>query len=124
MKEIKDFPHTFMRTAPYLVLKQLDFFLQKPNPRMAKRKRIGQRFYWYGSRISRETGVTYSHAHHLLQTMITHGLVRSKKVGRITAYELTNKGQLCLYNMTHVINLLRNKDTEDNTYFENNGKSK
>ena len=111
MNEIKDFPHMFMRTAPYLILRQLDFFLQTPSPRLSKRKRVGQRFYWYGSRISRETGVTYSHAHHLLQEMITEGLVRSKKVGRITAYELTNKGELCLYNMTRLVNLLGNKDT-------------
>lgn len=118
MNEIKDFPHMFMRTAPYLILRQLDCFLQTPNPRMSKRKRVGQRYYWYGSRISRETGVTYSHAHHLLQTMITEGLVRSKKVGRITAYELTNKGQLCLYNMTRLVNLFK----YNNSYFENNGK--
>ena len=113
MLKLNNFPHTFMRTALYLILRQLDFFLQTPSPRLSKKRRISQRYYWYGSRISRETGVTYSHAHHLLQEMITEGLVRADKVGRITAYELTNKGQLCLYKMTSLVNLLGDKDTDN-----------
>lgn len=108
MKHIERFPHMFFRQAPYLVLSCLDKMIEKPNGTLSKKRRMNQRFFWYGSRISRETKVTYSHVHHLLQDMIAEGLVRSKKVGRITAYELTNKGQVSLDKMNKLVSVLRN----------------
>lgn len=122
MNVIKDFPHIFMRTAPYLVLNCLDKLLERPNGTMSKKRKMNQRFYWYGSRISKETGVTYSHTHHLLQQMVNTGLVRSKKVGRITAYELTNKGQLALYTMNNILNLHKDNGVVNN-HDDNGNKS-
>jgi predicted transcriptional regulator len=120
MNDIEGFSHMFFRQAPYLILKCLDGFLPPRKTGRNIRRSENRNCFWYGSRIARETKVTYSHVHHTLQEMISVGLVRSEKVGRITSYSLTNKGQLCLYNMNKVLSLLNTK--KGNTYFGNSSK--
>lgn len=67
--------------------------LPKIPDRASKRKRRNVQYHLYPSKIAIISETTYSHSVLTLQKFEEEGIIRREKIGRITTFTLTKKGE-------------------------------
>lgn len=98
-------PDMFVRTVPYLVLREIGRIIGSPGRRISKRKM--KDYSHYPSQVARNTKVTYSHCYQLIKRLEDTGLVIRDAGGRERRVKLTLKGEKVLHALTTVMNQLK-----------------
>jgi len=75
-------------------------------PRASKRKRRNTQYHLYPSKIAIISETTYSHSVLTLQKFEEEGIIRREKIGRITTFTLTRKGEELIRWFNEFMNLL------------------
>jgi len=107
IRRTEKLPDTFVRTVPYLVLREIASPINIPFNTKSKKKRM--RYLHYPSKIATRTKVTYSHCYNLVKQFESKGLVHIEKIGRRRCITITPKGERVLQLLTETIIPLKTK---------------
>ena len=107
VRRTEELPSTFVRTVPYLVLREISKPIPRPRKIISKKKL--KYYYHYPSAIATKTKVTYSHCYNLMNIFEAKGLIQIEKMGRRRCVSITPKGEKVLQLLTDTILPLRTK---------------
>jgi predicted transcriptional regulator len=107
IRRTEELPSTFVRTVPYLILREIGKIIPRPRKNISKKK---LKYYsHYPSEIATKTKVTYSHCYNVINQFKEKGLVIIEKRGNRRCVSLTPKGEKVLQLLTDTIIPLKYK---------------
>lgn len=112
IRRTEKLPDIFVKTVPYLILREIAKPVQLPYYLKSKKKLM--RYMPYPSKVAKNTKVTYSHCYGVIRILNEKGLVDIEKIGRRQCLSITPRGREVLQLLTDTI--LPLKITDHNPY--------